>query len=92
MIYLHKGSGMLYRIKGNRVQFWYTHNQSWGTSPTNNPTSFARMIHDGVIVRVGKWPQRIYGMCPGSKITVPDCASLRYLLAQVPTQTIVKFK
>lgn len=91
MIYLHKESGTLYRLKGNRVQFWHRVGQAWSLS-THNPTSFARMVHDGVIVRVGKWPQRIYGMRPGSKITVPDCASLRYLLAQVPAQTIVKFK
>lgn len=91
MIYLHKEGSMLYRMKGVVVQVWACRNQKWILS-THNPTSFARMVHDGVIVRVGKWPQRIYGMRPGSKLTVPDCASLRYLLAQVPTQTIVKFK
>ena len=91
MIYLHKEGGMLYRMKDAVIQRWSCRYQQWVWS-THNPTSFTRMVHDGVIVRVGKWPQRIYGMRPGSKITVPDCASLRYLLAQVPTQTIVKFK
>lgn len=91
MIYLHKESGMLYRFKGGAVQHWHNVAQKWLMS-THNQTSFARMIHDGVIARVGKWPRRIYGMLPGSKITVPDCASLRYLLAQVPTQTLVKFE
>ena len=91
MIYLHNESGMLYRMKGTAIQRWSCRYQKWVLS-THNPASFARMIHDGVIVRVGKWPQRIYRMRPGSKITVPDCASLRYLLAQVPTQTVVKFK
>ena len=91
MIYLHKEGGNLYRMKGAIIQHWSCRHQKWSLS-THNPTSFARMVHDGVIVRVGKWPRRIYGMRPGSKLTVPDCASLRYLLAQVPTQTIVKFK
>lgn len=91
MIYLHKEGGMLYRMKGAVIQRWSCRYQQWVLS-THNPASFTRMVHDGVIVRVGKWPQRIYGMRPGSKITVPDCASLRYLLAQVPTQTLVKFK
>ncbi|UOW66290.1 hypothetical protein vBAspALolek_08 [Aeromonas phage vB_AspA_Lolek] len=91
MIYLHKESGSLYRRKGNRIQFWSRAYQEWSLL-THNPTNFARMVHSGVIVRVGKWPQRVYGIRPGSKITVPDCASLRYLLAQVPTETIVKFK
>lgn len=91
MIYLHKESGMLYRVKGERVQWWRTTSSRWVLS-THNSAAFARMIHDDVIVRVGKWPQRIYGMRPGSKITVPDCASLRYLLNQVATNTIVKFK
>ena len=91
MIYLHKESGMLYRLKGAEVQHWHNVSQKWLMS-THNPTSFARWVNGGVIVRVGKWPQRIYGMRPGSKVTVPGCASLRYLLAQVPSQTIVKFK
>ena len=88
---MHKEGGMLYRMKGTVIQRWLCRYQKWVLS-THNPTSFACMIHDGVIVRVGKWPQRIYGIRPGSEITVPDCASLRYLLAQVPTQTIVKFE
>ena len=91
MIYLHKESGFLYRMKGTVIQHWSRRYQKWVLS-NHNPTSFTRRIHAGVIVRVGKWPQRIYGMRPGSKLTVPDCASLRYLLAQVPTHTIVKFK
>ena len=79
MIYLHKESGMLYRLKGAEVQHWHNVGQKWRMS-IHNPTSFACKCTAGVIVRVG------------SGITVPDCASLRYLLAQVPTQTIVKFK
>ena len=91
MIYLHKESGMLYRIKSGWVQHWSCYNQEWCYS-VQTPTSFALRVHDGVVVRVGKWPQRIYELRPGTKITVPDCASLRYLLAQVPTKSIVKFK
>lgn len=82
---------MLYRYKGNTIQHWSRRSQKWLLSG-HNPTSFARMLHDGVIVRVGKWPQRIYAVRPGTSITVPDCASLRYLLAQIPTYAIVKFK
>lgn len=84
MVYLHKESSVLYRMKGTEVQHWHKDSQR-RLMPAHNPTSFACMVHDGVIVRVGKWPQRIYGMRPKSKIPVPDCAPLRYLLAQVPT-------
>lgn len=89
----------LYKMAGGYVYRWIPTykvggkyvRQHWALS-AHNEKSFQAVVDSGVVVPATRWQKAIYGMPVGSTVTVPDCYSLRALVAKYPPRTHVVFK